>query len=148
MTDPYQPTGQPNPNPPPPDPYVPPAYQPQPYAQPTPYAQADPYAQPAYQQPAFPYGYQPPRPTEGLAIASLVVSCVSVFGLCFYGIGALLGIVGAILGHVARRRIARDGSNGAGMALAGIITGWIVAALGALGLAAAIIFLVANPNFS
>ena len=60
-----------------------------------------------YYPPAYPYqpyqGYQPA--TEGLAIASLVVSCVAIAGLCAYGLGALLGPVGAILGHVARRRI-------------------------------------------
>jgi hypothetical protein len=77
----------------------------------------------------YPYGYAPPRPTEGLAIASLVVSCAAVFGLCAYGIGAILGIVGAILGQVARHRIARSGAQGAGMALAGIIVGWVMTAV-------------------
>ncbi|MEU4237763.1 DUF4190 domain-containing protein [Actinoplanes sp. NPDC026619] len=136
MTDPYQP--------PPPDPYQP--YQP--YQPPTP--PPDPYAAPAYYQPpvAYPYGYQPPRETEGLAIASLVVSCAAVFGICFYGLGGLLGIVGAILGHVARSRIARNGNNGAGMALAGIIVGWCVGGLLILGVVGVIIYAASGGDFS
>jgi hypothetical protein len=123
-----------------------PAYQPYPAAQPTyqpypaqPYP-AQPYpATPGYQPyPAgsehgygVPYGpYRQGAATDGLAIASLAVSCASVLGLCAYGIGGLLGIVGAILGHVARGRIRRSGSGGEGLALAGVIVGWISAALG------------------
>lgn len=81
--------------------------------------------------PAAP-GYPPPgygpwpghpvlvRSTNGMAIASLVLA---VAGLGFCGAPAL---VGAILGHVARRQIRRTGEDGAGLALAGIITGWTV----------------------
>lgn len=112
---------------PPPDP----AYAPiQPY-QPTGYPQPG-YQPYAYQYP-YPYAYPPyapPRPTDGLAIASLAVSCMSGLGLCAYGVGGLLGIVGAILGHVARRRIRDSGANGDGLALAGVIVGWIAAAIG------------------
>ncbi|AGZ46257.1 DUF4190 domain-containing protein [Actinoplanes friuliensis] len=87
-------------------------------------------------------GYPPTRPTEGMAIASLVVACASVAGLCFWGVGGLLGIVGAVFGHVARRRIRTTGNNGSGLALAGIIIGWAVtgvAVLGAIFLFAAVI---------
>ena len=120
-----------------PDPYPPPyaaPYQPgypyQPVAYP--YGYADPYGYP---------GYPAARPTDGIAIASLVVSCVSVLGLCGYGIGGLLGIVGAILGHVARGRIRRTGADGDGMALAGIIVGWVATALGILIVAFFVVFL-------
>ena len=125
MTYPYQP-GPPEPYQPPPDP------QPQPYY---------------YPQPVYPYGYPPPRPTDGLAIASLVVSCAAVLGLCAYGFGGILGIIGAILGHVARRRIARHGSDGGGMALAGIIVGWIAAAVMLLFITIIVIIAVNDPNF-
>ena len=129
MTDPYQP-GPPDPVPPPPDP--------QPYG----------YQPPAYYapQPMYPYGYVPPRPTEGLAIASLVVSCAGVFGLCLYGVGGLLGIVGAILGHVARRRIARTGADGAALALAGIIVGWCMAAVSAAAVAFFVIVIATESS--
>ncbi len=94
--------------------------------------------------PAYPYA--PVRPTEGLAIASLVVSCAGVLGLCFWSIGGVLGIVGAILGHAARRRIRTTGAGGAGLALAGIVVGWVVTALAAVGIAAVVALLVIEPG--
>jgi hypothetical protein len=129
----------PYPPPPGPDepvqPYYPPAvYQPQ---------QQQYYGYPT------PYGYQPyppARPTEGLAIASLVVSCVSAFGLCAYGIGGLLGVLGAILGHVARRRIRVSGAEGGGMALAGVIVGWVAAALGVLAVVGFVLLITLSSD--
>lgn len=110
------------------DPYAASAPPPVPYAAPVP--PPAPYGPPAqpydYGYAGSPYGYSAPRPTEGLAVASLVVSCAAIAGLCGWGIGGLLGILGAIFGHVARKRIRTSGANGAGMALAGIIIGWIV----------------------
>lgn len=137
---------------PPPDPI-------QPYQPPQTYLPENPYAAP-YQQPppytppqAYDYGYGSPYsqgygpmlkpPTEGLAIAALVVSCVAVAGLCASGLGGLLGIVGAIMGHVAQRKISVNGSGGRGMALAGIIVGWVATAL-ALVMLAVIVFAVAS----
>jgi hypothetical protein len=126
--------------------------------QPAPYG-ADvtaPYSQPGapYGQPGAPYGDQSgayggqagapyggygypgygmpvavARPNNGMAIASLVVSIVGVLGLCGYGLGGWIGLIGAILGHVARRQIRERGENGDGMALAGIIVGWIATAI-------------------
>ena len=70
------------------------------------------------------YGYGAPmiaqRRTNGLAVASLVVSIVSL--LIFLGAP---GIAGAIMGHIARGQIRRSGDDGDGLALAGIIIGWI-----------------------
>jgi hypothetical protein len=156
----YQPPPhQPPPHQPPPSQVPPaPAYPPypgQPYQ--TPYQAPQPYQAPgqAYAAPAYQYGYpdpygysyQPPRPTDGLAVASLVVSCVAMPAICFYGVPGLIGIVGAILGHVARRRISRTGANGAGMALAGIIVGWIAAAIGAVATAAIIVLIINSDSF-
>ena len=113
---------------------------------------ADPYSQPASGQPVSPsgygeYGYQQPysaqpasypaygygtpavvmpapaQSTNGMAIASLVCSLA---GLATCGVTA---IVGAILGHVARRQIRERGDGGDGLALAGIISGWIIFAI-------------------
>jgi hypothetical protein len=86
-------------------------------------------APPGYLQP---YGYlaaPPERKNNGLAIAALVVSCVGVLGLCVYGLGGCIGAIGAILGHVARRQIRERGEGGDGMALAGVIVGWIATGL-------------------
>lgn len=113
----------------------------QPYGAPNPYGQS-PYGQ-------QPYGgspYPAPTQTNGMAIASLVVSIVSITVCC-----GLTGIVGAILGHVARKQINERNESGGGMALAGIIVGWIGFAIALLVIAFyAIIFILAanDPNCS
>ena len=66
------------------------------------------------------YGYPVARRTNGLAIASMVVSIASLF-MCW----GLTGIVGALMGHAARKQINQRGEDGAGLATAGIIVGWI-----------------------
>lgn len=76
-------------------------------------------APPAY--PTYP-AYPAPavsQPTNSLAIASLVCSLAGV-ATC------ISAPVGAILGHIARRQIRERGEAGDGMALAGIIVGWII----------------------
>ncbi|MGH3647888.1 MAG: DUF4190 domain-containing protein [Micromonosporaceae bacterium] len=78
---------------------------------------------PGGQSTYLPYGggyYHQPRGTNGMAVASLVISCVSFF-IC-----APVAVVGAILGHIARNQIRDSGEDGDGVALAGIIIGWIV----------------------
>lgn len=107
----------------------------QPYGQPSgQYGQ--PYGQPAqpYGQPVAPYGYPPTPTTNGLAIASLVVSIISLTAC----LGAT-GIVGAILGHVAKGQIRQRNDQGGGLATAGIIIGWIGFALFLLGVGAIIV---------
>ena len=98
------------------------------------------YGAPQYPAPPYPYapypasyGYPPPKTTSSLAVASMVTSIVGAATLFCWGLGAIVGLVGAILGHVARRRIRSSGEGGDGMALAGIIVGWIVLALGVAG---------------
>jgi hypothetical protein len=87
-----------------------------------------------------------------MSIASLVVSLVGLVALVCYGGGGLLGIVGAILGHVARRQIRERGESGDGMALAGIIIGWAAAAIGVIIVALIVIFVVwavkNSPNYN
>lgn len=85
-------------------------------------------------------------PTNGMAIASMVVSIVGIVGLCGYGLGGYIGIVGAILGHVSRRQIRARGESGDGMALAGIITGWIATAVAVLATIAIVLFVVWAAN--
>jgi hypothetical protein len=101
-----------------------------------------PYAQQGYQQQAYAGypAYGPPMAptpgTNGMAIASLVLS------LCGLASCGLTGVVGAILGHVARRQIRQRGEDGDGLALAGIISGWIIFALSVVGITAYVIFFV------
>jgi Domain of unknown function (DUF4190) len=62
--------------------------------------------------------------TNGIAIASLVSSLVGLFFLPFVGT-----VVGVVLGHVARRRIANEPQDGDGFAIAGLIIGYLGIAL-------------------
>jgi hypothetical protein len=77
--------------------------------------------QPGYwQQPAgYPPGaYQQAQPaTDGLAIASMVLGIVWALW-----IGSILAV---IFGHVALNRIQREGKAGRGMAIAGLVLGYI-----------------------
>jgi hypothetical protein len=121
MSTPQPPSMQPpagyEPPPPPPPPAAayapPPAYAPQPY-----------YAQVVVQ-----------AKTNGLAIASLVL------GICWvYWVGSILAV---IFGHVALAQIARSNGtqNGRGMAIAGLVLGWI-------GVAVLLIVLIAAAGSS
>jgi len=85
--------------------------------------------------PVQPYGapgaaWGPPQQTgtDGLAIASLVLGIVWLGG-----IGSILAV---IFGHIARRRIRRTGQSGRGLALAGLILGYIGFVVAALIIAA------------
>jgi hypothetical protein len=74
-------------------------------------------------QPQYPVQYVMPRRTNGLAVASLACGVGQIF---FWFLAAIPAVV---LGHMARRQIRRTGEDGAGMALAGLVLGWIGIAL-------------------
>jgi uncharacterized protein DUF4190/uncharacterized protein DUF1707 len=57
--------------------------------------------------------------TNSLAIASLIC------GIAQFMFGPLATIPAVVCGHMARSQIRRTGEQGAGMALAGLILGWI-----------------------
>lgn len=89
---------------------------------------AHPYpAYPGYSYPGYPPVMVVSQPTNGLAIASLVLSLA---GIASCGVTSLIG---AILGHVARRQIRERGEGGDGLAVAGIISGWVILGLAVLG---------------
>lgn len=130
--EPEEPTPSPPSPPPPPNPYG---------GQPAPAYQ--PYGTYPTSPTGSPYGAYPVTPpTNGLAIASLVVSIIGALGLCCYGGGGIIGLVGAILGHVSRKQIRERQEGGDGMALAGVIVGWIAFGLGMLALAAFVVLVV------
>lgn len=81
------------------------------------------------QQPPSPYGsFEPSPQTNPLAVGSLIVSIVSVLFCC-----GLPGIAGALMGHAARRQIRQQpDQTGDGLAVGGIIVGWIGFALALL----------------
>jgi heme/copper-type cytochrome/quinol oxidase subunit 2 len=74
-----------------------------------------------------PYGYPPPYAygpqwaqqagTNGMAIASMVLGI-----LWIYWVGSVLAL---IFGYVARSQLKRRPQQGGGMAVAGIVLGWI-----------------------
>jgi len=102
------------------------------YGQPVSYGQQG-YGQPGYGQPMpgwSPGSGYPVTGTNGLAIAALVC------GLAQLVLGILTGIPAIILGHLARKQIRRTGEQGAGMALAGLILGYV-------GVALTIVFIIA-----
>lgn len=80
----------------------------------------NPYQQPGdHPQPYPPAGFYPPyaQPeTNIFAILSLVLSFFT-------------GILGIIFGHIARHQIKRTGQAGNGMALAGLIIGYVFVGL-------------------
>lgn len=96
------------------------------------------YPPAGYAAPGYLYPPPAPMPMNGRAIAALVLGVLGILGLCGYLVPGLIGIVGALLGHSARRQIrtaAEQGrpEQGDGMALAGMITGWIAFGLGLAG---------------
>jgi hypothetical protein len=70
----------------------------------------------------YPPGYYPPAvrtPTNGAAVGALVCGILEFFT------GGLTAIPAVILGHTARQQIRRTGERGDGMALAGLILGYM-----------------------
>ncbi len=84
--------------------------------------------------------YQPQRPTNVLAIISLVASCA---GWLIPG----ASIAGIITGHIALGQIKRTGEGGRGLALGGVIVGYSLTGLAILGIIAYIVVAIAFVGF-
>ncbi|MHB1536124.1 MAG: DUF4190 domain-containing protein [Acidimicrobiales bacterium] len=93
---------------PPPSPGPPPWYQPGPSPAPWTQPGAGGY---------WSTGYPPPQTTNGLAIASLVLGI-----LWLWWIGSILAV---IFGHIALGQIRARNQSGRGLAIAGLILGWV-----------------------
>ncbi len=73
-----------------------------------------------YAPPPPPPGYPPPpRPTNALAVASLI---------CAF----LIAPLGIVFGHISLSQIKRSGEEGRGMAIAGLVIGYVLTVLGTL----------------
>lgn len=129
-------------------------YQPPQYSQPF---QSPQYAQP-YQQPwGSAYIVQPVivvNRTNGKAIASMVLGILLALTLCtFFSIviptglviGLATGIPAVILGHMALKEIARSNGqeSGKGMAIAGLVLGYITLGLALLSGLLSLFFYIA-----
>src|SRR6516165_1855100 len=80
-------------------------------------------------QPPAPSGYPPaPTRTNGFAVASLVLGIAQLF-VCI--IGTILALV---FGYIARNQIDQSGGTqgGRGLAIAGIVLGWVGVGLAVL----------------
>ena len=75
------------------------------------------YGPPNYGQPYYGGQNIQPRTTNGLAIAALVLGILWIWWL-----GSILAL---IFGYVARKQIRERNQSGDGMAIAGIVLGWI-----------------------
>ena len=84
----------------------------------------------AYPPPYDPYGYPRPRPTNGMAIASLI--CAFLF--------APLGI---IFGHISLSQIKRTGEEGHGLAVAGLVISYLITVGTVVVMAAVVWFTIA-----
>ena len=84
---------------------------------------------PGWTQPGMPNPYAFRPPTDGKAIASMVFGILGI--LCFWGV---FGVPAVILGHLAKSSIDRSTGRlkGEGMAMAGLIMGYLSVGLGAL----------------
>ncbi|WP_298942751.1 DUF4190 domain-containing protein [uncultured Microbacterium sp.] len=126
-TPPQPPTDGPALPPPPPyataPTYQPPAYPVQPPAYPGPQpVQQYPGAAPTY--PSAPYGYGGYAPAPRTNVLSIVAMIASILG--FIWVLPLVGsLAGAIMGHISLNQLKTSGEKGRGMALAGVIVGWI-----------------------
>lgn len=100
---------------------------------------------PPYAAPQYPYGYGPGRPaatTNGLAVASLVLGIIWMFW-----VGSILAV---IFGYVGKGQIDRSGGtqSGRGLAVAGIVLGWIGVGFLALTILLAIIGAITDSGSS
>jgi len=75
-----------------------------------------------------PYGYPAPAPTNALAIVALVLALMGI------------SIGGVVAGHLSLSQIKRTSEQGRGMALAGLIVGYVGCAGWVLGVIFAIVF--------
>jgi hypothetical protein len=109
-------------------------------------AAANPYYPPTAQP--YPAGYPAfaaPAPTSGLAIASLVCG---ILGIIVCGYLSFLGIPAVICGHMALGKIKNSITpvDGRGLAIAGLVMGYISIAMFALVIVAIIFFVVMHAS--
>lgn len=118
----------------------------QPQSPPAPLSPA-PYSHPYGQQPAY---AMPPasRPTSGLAVAALVCGIAGLVlspAILFIGVPLLISIAAAVLGHVALSQLKKQPElGGKGMAITGLVLGYIPVGISllllVLGIIAAVLF--------
>lgn len=94
---------------------------------------------PPAQWPAPPWSGPQPGRTNGFAIASLVCACAQVV---VWPLAFALAVAAIVTGHVARHQIKQTGEGGSGIALAGLIAGYVGLVLYILAAIGIVLFLV------
>ncbi|WP_249521816.1 MULTISPECIES: DUF4190 domain-containing protein [Microbacterium] len=119
-----------------------PSSAPQQYSTPQQYGAPQQYAAPQ------PYGAAPARPSSGLAITSLVCGIAGV--VLFWAIVPMLASIAAVItGHMALGQIRRTpGLGGRGMAIAGLILGYVMIGVLVFTIVSTIIGLVVFGAFT
>jgi hypothetical protein len=97
-----------------------------------------------YPPPEYATPYQPAQAAGGRTNTLAIVALICSLAGFFIGISAP---VGAVLGHVATRQIRQTGEEGAGMAKAAIIVGWILTGIFVIGCCIAGIAILAAANY-
>lgn len=108
-------------------------------------SQANPYTTPTATAVAAPIAYAPPAPTNGLAIASLVCGIMAIISCYIWGV---FGLPAVICGHISLKKINNSPTpiQGRGMAIAGLICGYIGIALQVLVIAGIVIAVLSEGS--
>ncbi len=82
-------------------------------------------------QPYGGYGYAPPSaPRNGLGVTALVIAVVALLSSFSVVGGIVLGIAAVVIGFAGRSRVKRGEANNGGVALAGVILGFVAMIVG------------------
>lgn len=102
---------------------------------------SDPLTPSPYAPPTYAGDTQAPPTTSGLAVASMILSILGLL-TCF-----VLSIGGVICGHLALHQMAKPDArlSGRGMAIAGLIIGYLMVGLVVLGFLFFVLFFIIAP---
>jgi len=114
-------------------------YQPTPYSgYPGTYPQAPGYPQSAYGQSN--YGYPAQNLSQGFAVTSMVLGIVGIVLFWFPFVDLVAPILAVIFGHIGLSKANQGTAGGRGMAIAGLVLGYIMLAIAATLLIIMIVF--------
>ena len=71
------------------------------------------------------YSQPPQQKSAGLSIASMILGILSIPVCCVWFLSIVFGLLGIILGVIARGKVSRGEASGGGMAITGIVCGVI-----------------------
>lgn len=102
------------------------------------YPQSSGYPQQAYGQPG--YGYPQQGLPQGFAVASMVLGIVGAVLFWFAIVDQVVAILAVVFGHVGLSKANQGVARGRGMAIAGLVLGYVMLGLAVVGLLLLIFF--------